>query len=89
MKPERMGRKENKETNTHTPMPGPAQEKKKKQEQRKEKQCCPKSERLNQPHSRSPIQYHPRTGWLSQLDINTRNIDCLSIKYSFTYEDAV
>lgn len=30
MKPERMGRKENKETNTHTPMPGPAQEKKKK-----------------------------------------------------------
>lgn len=44
---ERMGRKENKETNTHTPMPRHAQEKKKtnkKQERRKEKQYCPRSE---------------------------------------------
>lgn len=74
MKPGKNGRKENKETNTHTPMPRHAQKKKTKQktnqEQKKEKQYCPRSERLNQPHSKSP-----RTGsWLSQLGINTRNI---------------
>lgn len=71
MKPGKNWRKENKETNTHTPMPRHAQKKKNKnQEQKKEKQYCPRSERLNQPHSRSS-----RTGsWLSQLGINTRNI---------------
>lgn len=71
-----MGRKENKETNTHTPMPRHAQKKKKKkkQEQRKEKQYCPRSERLDQPHSRSST-----TGsWLSQLGINTKNTASMS-----------